>query len=164
MTYRIELSTIEITDETLRVISLECATCFIDERHRKLPNINDVLAKLKETRKACRENGITIRRAGYKKELDEWERSGEYAALVDEYNTLWRELKDGWQTMVDKGLYAPLGDDDELKKLTRKQWRVAELFWRSSPIHIVLEINRNLDKIQESLDSDDGSTLIAVSL
>lgn len=156
----VQLQTNILTDERLHV---DCShTEFIRHTKKDFPSLKEVTALLSEVRSLCKAQNIQVRRAGYKKQLEDMKTA--YQDDIEKYETLYQQLKEGFEdAIVDNTLEMGIDAPKHLH-LRNLKFQLSPLFYRSAPLSVVVEIHRTLSELKDELSDPDSCTLVSVGL
>lgn len=78
-----------------------------------------------------------------------------YDDAFDLYTQRFDQLVKRWKAKIDKGLFAPLSDDNELNSIYALQNEIIAMDYRSEPISQMNDIVTSLNNIEAAIQSED---------
>lgn len=139
----------EIVEDNLIYVHNE-HTSFISKQRVTFPDIHQLEKDVKQLRKTLKDNGVSLGRTGTLKMLKEQKQ--EYIDMVNDYNSKFDQLVEGWKKKIADGIYVGYSDDkvyfEELKPL---EWDIDKMLYRSTLLSQVLDVNRRVKEIKNDL-------------
>lgn len=140
----ITLEKAEITDDYIYITS--SSTCFISLNNHKKVDINILLKKYTEIIKSCREQKIKISYNNHlKRTLLDKSFISSYEKELDEFQSIYNELKNGWTAKLKKGLYMGVTNDEEYNTLGNLYCKAQPYTYRSTFISRIEDIQHTLN-------------------
>ena len=148
MKNKIELSTVEITPQNIRIASDEAATLFINLSNLDIIDLQTFKANVQALALICKNKNISFSRKGARVFEEQYHN---YFLQVTQYRSLFERLGNLWRRIVDEGLYSPLVADPRLKVVQEIRWDAEKLLRRSTALSQCRDINYNLNKLHGEL-------------
>jgi len=149
--YKIELEKKYLTENEI-VVNSE-TTCFANYRRVEKIDIDNVLIEYKSLIKLAKENDVKIaytRR--FKNSLTTYK--NEYEKEITEYNNIFNEYIKLWTIKIEKGLFAPLVEDQEYNNIQKIDRELQKYNYRNSKMSMMSEINSSIIKLTESIKNN----------
>jgi ABC-type transporter Mla MlaB component len=141
----IEKNKLQITNEH---------TSFVDLERFEHVDSFALLRRYQSIIKKAKEAGVDIKYTQrYKRRIHDLTEA--YDDAFDLYNQLFDKLVKRWKDKIDKGLFVPLSDDNELNSIYELQNEIIAMNYRSEPISQMNDIANSLDNIEDAILSGD---------
>lgn len=150
----VEISRFELNDNRISV-------CSESTQYVNAFNISDELLSLRKKQKSlvvlAKSKNINVKKNDISKAIEECESMG-LVNFVEQYKSLFNELKRAWEIKLINGIVMPTCDDKELSYLSKLANDLEKLHYRSTPIGRAREVLAWLKEAEQLIVSNDGES------
>jgi N-glycosylase/DNA lyase len=146
--YKINL-TLENTEKSFKLISDSTIYAqFLKPICHKI-DLKELIQERKEFIKTCRKNKIKVST----KQNDEIIKTFylEYYKDLEDYKTICSDLERLYLNIYKEGLYAPTGENEQLKTAEQLYFKLQQLLYRNKPLNLFKSIKLNLEEIKQEI-------------